>query len=99
MGHCYYCGPTDRDLRPYGPGGSTVCLPCATATPDREAATAAAYRTLLEAADVMSPDGLIVVGQASGPQPATTEEVLAAIEAAEPVPADREQDDTNTGRD
>ena len=34
---CHYCATTERDLRPYGPGGSWVCFSCATETPEREA--------------------------------------------------------------
>jgi hypothetical protein len=77
---CHYCGPTDRELRPYGPGGSNVCFPCATATPEREVAAAAAFGSLLDAAGAMSSEELTVIGQTSGPQPATTNEVLAASE-------------------
>ena len=39
MKHCHYCGPTDRELRPYGPNGANVCFPCAMATPEREKET------------------------------------------------------------
>lgn len=33
---CHLCGAGDRELRPYGPGGSPICYPCATGTPERE---------------------------------------------------------------
>jgi hypothetical protein len=66
---CHYCAATDRDLRPYGPGGASVCLPCMTSTPDRERAAQAAFGTLLDAAEVVSPVGVAVIGQESGPQP------------------------------
>lgn len=63
-GTCHYCGPTDRALRPYGPGGSTVCLPCVTATPERNAAAGAVFGTLLEAAAVFGP---VVLDTEKGP--------------------------------
>lgn len=34
---CFYCGPTEEELRPYGPKGAEVCFPCATSTPERRA--------------------------------------------------------------
>lgn len=64
MGTCHYCGPTDEELRPYGPGGSTVCFGCATATPEREAATEATFGALLGAASAM---GVPVIGSPDGP--------------------------------
>lgn len=65
MSHdCHYCGPTDRELRPYGPGGSTVCHPCATATPERERAAQGAYGALLEAAGSLGP---VAIGTEAGP--------------------------------
>lgn len=67
-GSCHYCGPTDRELRPYGPGGATVCHPCATATPEREKVTAAAFGALLDATEQISP-GPVVIGTADGPMP------------------------------
>lgn len=63
-GKCYYCGPTDRELRPYGPGGSTVCFPCATATPEREAAAHGAFGALLDATSTL---GLTAIGTEAGP--------------------------------
>ena len=66
-GTCHYCGPTDRELRPYGPGGSDVCHPCATATPEREAAAQAAFGALLDATGAVSP--VVAIGTESGPQP------------------------------
>lgn len=62
-GHCHYCGPTDRELRPYGPGGSTVCFPCAT-TPERDEETAGRYLALLEAASIFGP---VLIDGENGP--------------------------------
>lgn len=61
---CHYCGPTDRELRPYGPGGSTICFPCATATPEREQAATGAFGALL---DATSSIGLTAIGADAGP--------------------------------
>lgn len=66
---CYYCGPTDKDLRPYGPGGSAICYPCMKANPERERLAGAAFGALLAAAGEMSPDGVVRIGDAQGPQP------------------------------
>jgi hypothetical protein len=64
MGQCHYCGPTEAELRPYGPGGSTVCFKCAMETPERKSATEAAFGALLEGASVF---GTVVVGLDGGP--------------------------------
>ena len=66
-GVCYYHGPTDRELRPYGPGGSNVCHPCATATPERERAAQSAFGALLDANAQIT--GAVVLGSQEGPQP------------------------------
>lgn len=63
-GTCYYCGPTDRELRPYGPGAATVCFACATATPEREQAAHAAFDAQL---DMTASVGLSAIGTESGP--------------------------------
>jgi hypothetical protein len=65
---CHYCGPTDKELRPYGPGGSTVCFPCATASPEREQAAKNAFGGLLDAVEVISP-GPVMIGTEDGPVP------------------------------
>lgn len=69
---CYYCGPTDKELRPYGPGGSTVCFPCATATPEREQAAAGAYGALLDATTSL---GLTAIGTDAGPVNVDAEDI------------------------
>lgn len=67
-GSCHYCGPTDRELRPYGPGGTDVCFPCATATPEREQSAKNAFGTLLDGAEVIS-SGPVMIGSDEGPIP------------------------------
>lgn len=67
-GHCYYHGPTDRELRPYGPGGSTICHPCMVETPEREEAAKGAFWALLEANAELS-NGVVTIGGEEGPVP------------------------------
>lgn len=62
---CHYCEATN-DLRPYGPQGSMVCFPCATATPERNAE---AKRNFLAQLDVSGP-GPVLIGTEAGPYPA-----------------------------
>ncbi|GAA1138718.1 hypothetical protein [Nocardioides aquiterrae] len=67
---CHYCGTTEKDdLRPYGPGGSWVCFPCATATPEREQQAKNAFGALLDGAAAMSPDNAVMIGTEQGPRP------------------------------
>lgn len=65
---CHYCGSTDRELRPYGPGGAFVCFPCVTATPEREQAAARAFGALLEAVGAAS-QAPVQIGLEEGPVP------------------------------
>jgi hypothetical protein len=69
MPTCHYCGPSDRELRPYGPDGATVCLPCLKADPERERAAREVYVGLLQAAAAASPDNVALIGHPDGPQP------------------------------
>lgn len=64
---CHYCGTTESDLRPYGPGGSWVCFTCATSTPEREKAAESAFGALLDATSEMS--SVVVIGDSEGPRP------------------------------
>ena len=73
---CYYCGPTDRELRPYGPGGLNVCFPCAMATPEREAAAQGAFGALLDATSIF---GLTAIGTEAGPINVDAEDVAQLI--------------------
>jgi hypothetical protein len=66
--NCHYCGTTEREMRPYGPGGSLVCFPCATATPEREKDMEAQFGLLLAANEAISPSGATVL-TADGPVP------------------------------
>lgn len=64
---CHYCG-TDKELRPYGPGGSWVCYPCVTATPERDAAAGQVFITLIDAAAATTETGVVLVDE-QGPRP------------------------------
>lgn len=60
MNVCFYCRSPDRELRPYGPGGSCVCEPCAFETIERAEATRKAYVAMLGAITgpaILTPDG------------------------------------------
>lgn len=65
---CHYCGTTDDDLRPYGPRGSWVCFPCATATPERNTAAQRAFGALLDANAAVSETGAVLL-TGDGPVP------------------------------
>lgn len=64
---CHYCGTAEKELRPYGPGGSWVCFPCAMETPEREAATGAAFGALLDGTAAIA--DVIQIGTSDGPVP------------------------------
>jgi len=49
-GSCHYCGTTKGDLRPYGPGGSSVCFPCVKNSPEREKVAREEFLRQLDAA-------------------------------------------------
>lgn len=68
---CHHCNAPapGADLRPYGPGGALVCFPCATASPEREAQTKAAFAALLDANAAVSPSGVVAIGDQDGPRP------------------------------
>ena len=66
MTGCHYCGSTD-DTRPYGPGGTEVCFPCTTASPDRDARAGAAFTVQLDAAATAG-EGTITLTE-RGPEP------------------------------
>ena len=70
---CHFCGTTESELRPYGPGGSDICFPCMKADPEREAAAQGAYGALLEAAGSMT--GVASIGTSAGPQPVLEEDI------------------------
>lgn len=72
---CHYCATTERDLRPYGPGGSWVCFSCATETPEREAQAQSAFGALLDGSAAISPTGIVAIGETSGPRPFDPKEV------------------------
>jgi hypothetical protein len=57
------------ELRPYGPGGADICHECAFATPEAKAQTEAAFTSLVEANEAVSPVGVAMIGQDSGPVP------------------------------
>lgn len=61
---CHYCGSSSHEMRPYGPGGTSICYACATSTPEREAEAA---RNFL--AQVLAAGPVVVLGGPEGPYP------------------------------
>lgn len=57
------------ELRPYGPGGADICHECAFATPEQRAQTKANFAALIDANGAVSPVGVAMIGQDSGPVP------------------------------
>lgn len=50
MKTCHYCDSTTLDLYPYGPGSADACLPCMTASPEREETAAREWQIRYDAA-------------------------------------------------
>ena len=70
MKACHYCKKDNGELRPYGPGGSWVCLPCVESTPERDALAGTAFITQLEAAcEADTNDSGVIVDSDLGPIP------------------------------
>ena len=60
MRSCHYCKDSSKEMRPYGPNGSSVCFPCAMATPERKTQAMRQLGKRFEAAGevaVLGPDG------------------------------------------
>ena len=64
---CCHCGTTSKELRPYGPGGTWVCFPCAMGTPERKSEAERQLGAALNAAE--RSDDVIMIGEATGPRP------------------------------
>ena len=75
---CHYCGTTDGEMRPYGPGGSWLCFSCMKADPAREVAAKGAFGALLDA--TLSLTGAAIIGETTGPRPATSVDVRHFVE-------------------
>lgn len=65
---CVHCG-TDKDLRPYGPGGSWTCFPCMNASPELTAIAEKIYEDAICAAYEASRTGVVIIGEETGPRP------------------------------
>ncbi|MCP4958276.1 MAG: hypothetical protein GY925_03295 [Actinomycetia bacterium] len=70
MSGCHYCGTTTGELRPYGPGGSSLCFDCLTSDPEIEAAAGRAMMSQIEASEAVSDLGSSIL-TADGPNPLT----------------------------
>ena len=60
---CHYCGPTTKELRPYGPKGAWVCFRCAM-KPEHERETNSNFHAQLDAAGPVA-----IIGEDTGPRP------------------------------
>jgi hypothetical protein len=61
---CFYCKSTEKELRPYGPSGATVCFDCAMSTPERALEAEENFTAQLNAAGLIS-----IIGEETGPRP------------------------------
>jgi hypothetical protein len=59
---CHYCGQEfeAHELRPYAPGGSMTCFPCATSS-DHEAETERRFNDTVDLMADASPSGTVVL--------------------------------------
>lgn len=80
---CSYC-QQPGDLRPYGPKGTLVCFPCATATPERETETATQFITMLYSALDASDTGVVIMDPENG--------ALIPLESEEKKPGKRKKE-------
>lgn len=90
MSGCYYCGTTEAELRPYGPGGSPLCFACMKADPEREAEAGRNLEAQLDAAQAASDIGSAILAHGQAPNPLTAEsaEQLEGSPAVEITPVD-----------
>lgn len=74
---CHYCGSSEKELRPYGPGGADVCFACAMETPEREKQTEGSFGALLGSAAAVS--DVVAIGDSGGPRSVDREDVEQAM--------------------
>lgn len=74
---CYLCKhefPAE-DIRPYGVDGQDICYDCMMADPEREAEARRQLNKVFDRYEAESEVGIAVIGGATGPRPATVEDV------------------------
>jgi len=64
---CFICGSSE-ETRPYGKGGGLICFECAF-TPENSEITKSNFNIQLSGAISASDDGIIVLGESTGPRP------------------------------
>jgi hypothetical protein len=64
---CCVCDCDDRELRPYGPGGASICYRCGT-SPERVEQTRAAFGAILDRHDRLGVDTQLQSGAAPMPR-------------------------------
>jgi hypothetical protein len=75
---CHYCGQTEDvtgGQMPFGPAGASVCFPCVTSDPERDAAATEVFRELEAEACAASPIGAVVLSNDAPPRPAYPEDL------------------------
>lgn len=67
---CFYCGASDRELRPYGPGGMDTCFSCMKDPrhPEREKVAMRQFDSLCGMAASQG-QGAVMIGTDDGPLP------------------------------
>ena len=66
---CCYCGPTKKELRPYGPDGATCCYDCMNSSEERRAIVAQQFYAAKRRAESESLVGIAIYGSENGPMP------------------------------
>ena len=76
---CHYCGTTEEELRPYGPGGDPLCFACMTAEPEREKEAGKMFEGHIALAESQSPTGTAMVSDGIPPVAVDAEELPGII--------------------
>lgn len=64
---CYVCHE-QKETRPYGESGQSICFPCMKGSPEREDTAKKIFGALLTANEVIG-NGVTVIGSEDGPTP------------------------------
>ena len=71
------------ELRPYGPGGTNICYDCAFNEGNRELQTQVEnnFYGLLEANAEIAPQGIVAIGEPTGPRPFDLNELTKPLDS------------------
>lgn len=70
---CYLCSNPNKETRPYGPGGQSICFACMKADSNLEDEAKKNFGALIEAAEALG-NGNVLIGSEDGPTPFIPEE-------------------------